>query len=275
FTTIEDVESGTPAAGLAVIPPSPTGSTVGGLIVVGGWFYQTPKQTSYTSGGLYFDTGGGASSQLDGVKLHGVTVFNWAGYCVQFKDGQNFEIIGGTYSGTQALGGGLGCHAITGPVKKLTCIGADLSATYTGEPDVVSNPQPYALVITAGANPDQIRYDRCRMLAYTGSPVSISGSPTNLFITNCPGYNDQNTPVSASAPTSLTSAAQLGYYGPSEINFSGGTPGPANPTSYTINTKTGTKTFSVTAASVYLSSPYDEIEISNLPTNSPFTWIGK
>lgn len=223
YTTIEDVESGTYSAGIAVMPPSSSGSEVGGIVVVGGWYYQTAG-SSYTNGGLYFDTGGGGPGQLDGVKLLGVNSFNWRGSCAEFHGGQNFEIVGGTYSGAIAgESGAVGCHVISGPIRNLSCRGADLSSTYTAKSLVAGAAQPYALVVSG--NPTNVWYDRCTMLGYTvnPSPVSVTGSPTNLRITNCPGYNDQNTPVSSTLPTSATSAASKGYYGPSEVNFSGGT----------------------------------------------------
>jgi hypothetical protein len=34
-------------------------------------------------------------------------------------------------------------------------------------------------------------------VGYPSNPISVSGSPTALLIGNCPGYNDQNTPIVA------------------------------------------------------------------------------
>jgi len=261
--TIIDVESGTPAAGLAVMPCGTGGSwVVGTVTVVGGYFTQTsPPHITYDNGGLYFDTGGGAASQLDGVKLIGVVSQGWMGPGLQINAGQNFEIVGGTYAGNGQGSGISAGHLISGNALNITATGVDLSATYTG-PGGTSSAQTYALYISG--NPSYVSYNGCLMLNYMGSPVQITGSPSHLRITNCPGYNDQNTPVSSSVPTASTMAASHNYYGPSQITFSGGTT-----SSYTLNSVT----YAITSGQINLASPYDTIYFNGIPTT--FSWIGK
>ena len=102
------------------------------------------------------------------------------------------------------------------------------------------------------------------------SPVSVTGTPTNLRITGCPGYNDRNLPLLAS-PGQLTtgiSAATLTnpYYGPSIFMY-------MNTTITPITLYIFGQAITANNGIYFLPNAYDTFHFSIAPTM--FTWIGK
>jgi hypothetical protein len=86
-----------------------------------------------------------------------------------------------------------------------------------------------------------------------------------LQITDCPGYNDQNTPVATGGFTGNQHAAALGYFGPSVLTWYNSTG--VFPT-ITLNSVTYGSNF----GSIYL-SPLDVFKFTAPPTT--ITWVGK
>ncbi len=85
----------------------------------------------------------------------------------------------------------------------------------------------FALLIKG--DPSYIQVDNCYMGGgWAASPESVSGAPGSLVITNCPGYNDENTPINTllniTAGRAYSAATQSGfggtnYYCPSFVMF--------------------------------------------------------
>jgi hypothetical protein len=223
---------------------------------------------------VYIDPAGGS---VNDVRFIGCTAYQSRGHGYEIRGGSNIEIIGGTSSGNGTTGGaGI---AITGNCGSCAFIGVNLDASY---PDAdLGFSQAWAFLCTSSPS-EQILLDGCSMQGYPSNPISVSGSPAALLIRNCPGYNDQNTPILAgiaNLPAGMAlSAATVGnhvtgatnYYGPSLVVFTAGGTG----LTFTINGSS--IAWSVPASgfvTYYVASPYDTIEFSNLPAH--FTWLGK
>lgn len=113
-------------------------------------------------------------------------------------------------------------------------------------------------------------------------PVAVTGSVIELVVTNCVGYNDQNTNIVGNGTISTgvaykaaTAGTVLGgtatnYFGPSFIMFT------ANSSGGTVAINGGTPQTLVDSQIVclYLNSPYDSIEFA---THAPsaLQWLGK
>ncbi len=219
----------------------------------------TPIVTIDANGGNLYD-----------VTLLDCTVFNMAHapmgqHGVSIASGTGIKIIGGTYS-NNGPGGGAGI-AITGvgPVSDVQIIGANLQPTYIGAPN--GNTQTYALLIAGSVS--GVLVSGCDMTGYgSAPPVSISGTPSYLLITDCRGYNDVNTPLGAS-PSQLTagvsaSTSSSPYYGPSVFAYSS-----ATPVTLTVFGQSMTASVGI----IFLPNPYDSISFISPPTS--FSWTGK
>lgn len=190
--------------------------------------------------------------------------------------------------GTPAGSDGTANIAVTGTVGPgvVTISNCDLRAQY--EPATVSNGQIYgnatsgstttqwAFLIPASATLSKctIHIDNCNMTGFIGNPVSVAGTlsgSATLLLTDCHGYNDIASVVTATQPvtggTGATTAAAQGYYGYSI--FSG-----TNTGSNTTFTWGGTKTYTLTANQVFSFRvhPYDSVVLSQSVTS--FHWIG-
>jgi hypothetical protein len=120
---------------------------------------------------------------------------------------------------------------------------------------------------TSGA-PVNLFIRDCDLSGYSSpaAPVHVVSPVTNLQIVDCPGYNDQGTLITSTAPTlgMAFTIARLGstpYYGPGEC--------------YVNNAETvkiSGQTTHLTTASFYL-QPLETIEIDTSVTN--FVAIGK
>jgi hypothetical protein len=179
--------------------------------------------------------------------------------------GSGIKIIGGTYS-NNGPGGGAGI-AITGTCQDIQIIGANLQPSYPDAPNV--NNQKYALLVSSNPTGAML-VSGCDMTGYSGSPVSVTTTQTNLFIYDCPGYNDRNTPLSATTLmlTTGVSAATCSdpYFGPSVIIYSG-------TATVTLHAFGSTTTITSNSGIVFLPSPYDSFYFNAPPMT--FSWIGK
>ncbi len=252
-------------------PPAGTTSTTAG-IKVAGCVLAKASDSNDAHAIVFIDLNGAPSNtQLNDISLLDCTVFSMAPtaalqYGLQITGGSNIKIIGGTYSNNGSSGGaGI---AITGPCTDVQIIGANLQPSYPSSPNV--HAQQYALLIASSAVvPGPILVSGCDMTGYSASPVSVAGTPTELLISSCPGYNDRNTALIATSAmlTSGINAATLStpYFGPSVFTFSNSTP-----LSVQVFGQTLTMSFGV----IFLPSPYDSIRFT---TTAPatFTWIGK
>jgi hypothetical protein len=211
---------------------------------------------------------GNDNSQLSDVTLLDCTVINYAPsssaiqHGLEIAGGTNIKIIGGTYSNN----GGAGI-AITGPCGEVQIIGASFEPTYFWAPNL--NNQSYGLLVSG--NPTGTVYvSDCDLSGYTGpgqQAVEVTGTPQELLIYNCPGYNDQNMGLNGgAAPTSSINAATCStpYYGPSVFVFSNSTA-----VSLYVFGQTITASFGI----IFLPSPYDSFYFSVAP--STFSWLGK
>lgn len=211
-----------------------------------------------------------SNTLLNDIGLIDCTVFNMAAdaplsqHGLEIASGSNIRIIGGTYSNNSSNGGaGI---AITGSPSGVKIIGANLQPSYAASPNVRN--QQYGLLISG--SPTYVRVASCDMTGYTLTgqrAVDVTGTPIDLLIQGCPGYNDQNTLLNGSvAPTSNINAATCTtpYFGPSVIVYSGSVPVVLHVFGETI-----TSSFGV----VFLPSPYDSFYFSAAPTT--FSWVGK
>ena len=209
--------------------------------------------------GVFIDTNGGANTQVDGIMFTDALVESWgtSGYLI--TTGQNIQIIGGRSSSNGTAGITL---SATGPTN-LECIGVDFSATYQNNPA-----QLQSVVIDVTSGTGDATFYNCPMLGY-GAGIAhvridsiVAGFILKFF--NCPGYNDQkiNIVAPSSMPTTVTSAALRGYYGPSQY-----TPG-TGATSYTLNGVM--KTITAVNQPITL-QPYDTIFQTGSAAGS---WVG-
>lgn len=210
----------------------------------------------------------GGNAAITDIEFVGCTAFQGLSHGYEIKQGQNIQIVGGTSSGNGPSGGaGI---AITGNCGACTFIGVNLDASYPNADKVQS--QSYAF-LCSGSPTAAVLLDSCSMKGYSGSPISITGSPSALLIQNCAGYNDQNTPLNGgTAPGGTTSAATSStpYYGPSLVIFTNGSAS----TTFSINGISSVVP-AYACVTTYLASPYDTIEFVGTSRPFSFTWLGK
>ena len=209
---------------------------------------------------------GNTNDQLNDITLLDCTVFNMGRsllpgqHGLAIASGSNVKVIGGTYSNNGLGGAGI---AITGACNDVQIIGVNLQPSYPGSPNV--NNQSYALLIS-GSPTGSVLVSNCDMTGYS-SPVHVTGTPTELIITNCSNYNDQNTPLNGSAaPLSSINAATCStpYFGPSIITWNHNLP---------VTVHVFGTTYTANSGIIFLPSPYDSFYLSVSPLI--FSWIGK
>jgi hypothetical protein len=211
---------------------------------------------------------GKESTTFHDITLLDCTVFNMASAPatqngVNIVNGSDVKIIGGTCSNNGYAG-----IAITGAATDVQVIGVNLQPSYPGAPSL--NNQQYALALAAGSSPAGILVSGCDMTGYSGSAVYVDPSitPTDFFIVDCPGYNDRNTPLTATASQLMAgvSASQCTspYFGPSVISYTS-----ASPVMLTVFGQTIIASMGV----IFLPSPYDEFSFNSVPTS--FLWTGQ
>jgi hypothetical protein len=225
----------------------------------------------------------------------------WNGPGMNMQGGTNIEVIGGYYS---CNGNGDNPTnpwapsgiALSGPVSGVRISNAacnnSLYDIYLTPPALAPATQEYGIYVRDGAT--SVRINGCdltgntingllvdtttpapsnvfvRHCDFTGvsAPVSVNmANPIpSLQITNCPGYNDQNTPVATGGFTGNQHAAALGYFGPSVVTWYNT---PAVSLTIILNGVDYTSNF----GSIYLTS-LDVFKFSPAAP-STITWIGK
>lgn len=115
------------------------------------------------------------------------------------------------------------------------------------------------------SEPDGVLIRDCNVAGNPSGDLKVTSTVANLQVSDCYGYNDQNTAIVPSSFTASHTAASLGYYGPSVVTWSDN-----SVTSLTL-TLNGTA-YSMKFGSVYLGLN-DSIQFSHTP--SEVTWIGK
>lgn len=258
----------------------PTSGTITGDKYTACTFTQDIGSTSVSSC-VYIDTNGQGNGNIFDIDFIGCTFWQANLHGLEINSGSNIHVIGGTMSGngTVATAGGLGgagC-AITGACGEVGLSGVNMNAQYATVFSAAN--QTWALLMT-GSPSSRISLNNCTMIqGYSSGPVKVTGTPTALFITNCPGYNDQNTlictsggaiapTVATSASTGSTLAGGINYYGPSLVIFTT----TATPTTFHYNATSQTVPANQ-YVTIYVSSPYDTIFFSTAPAS--FNWFGK
>lgn len=254
--------------------PASASNTVAGIKVTSCTLTKASDSTDGVNPIVRIDSNGNAQSLLNDIALIDCTVYNMAQpppttaqHGLVIAGGSNIRILGGTYSNNAPYGGaGI---AITGACEDVQIIGVNLQPSYPGAPNV--NTQKYALLVSSSPT-SAVIVSGCDMTGYSGPPVNVTATQTKLLITDCPGYNDQNTSIQTTAPTSSpgASASSPGsggtpYFGPSLIIWSG---------TVTVTLHLLTQTITSNFGIVFLPSPYDSLYFSG-GTPTHFSWIGK
>ncbi len=261
LVTILDCNVGTWSAGLQLLPQNSAGSFLREVRVASSSFTQSTGGT-YAAGGIFMNLPlGGANSQVETIKLIGVTSQGWKGPGLQILGGRNIQIVGGTYAGNGPSYAGI---AIGSTPANISIVGADLGAKYSE--DLTAQ----GTALSVAGSPNTILCKSCTMVGYSGVPITVSGTPSNLQVVECAGYNDKGILITGSAPTLNTALTigQLGstpYYGPGECYVLNAGNGPHY---VLIN---GNPTY-LTTGSFYL-QPLETIEIDS--SVGKFVAIGK
>ena len=253
----------------------------------------------------YVDTNLGANADVSGVEFVNCTIYSNVTtssphtgdpkngqYGLQLNAGDKVRVIGGSISNMGTRGtpqtDGTANIAITGAVGEVIINGVDLSpqAAIAAQ----QRPSQWGLLVT-GDIAGPITVSNCTFGTSNwgaGGPVSVTGTvsaSSPLYITNCPGYNDQNTsiasgtgstdfPTSTTGNTAATAGALTGginYYGPTLMLISVGSGG-----SQTLHINGISNTLPASSFSaISIASPYDVVYFSGTNHLSAFHWIGK
>ena len=240
-TDIRNCEIQCAQSALNIMLPSGATTATSGVKVTSCMLAKTNDSSADDPAGhavVIIDPQGSSNSLLNDITLLECTVFTMGSSAIlgqhglEIVGGTNIKIIGGTYS-NNSVNGGAGI-AITGACGDVQVIGANLQPTYpwTGTTMGSSlNNQQYGLLVSGGPT-GTIYVSNCDLTGYTNTmpymqqPVLVTGTaPNELFISNCPGYNDQNTHIRTTAPSGTASASSPGtggtpYFGPSVFIFS-------------------------------------------------------
>lgn len=220
FTRITDCEINA-AVAVNIVPPSDTGLIYGVYVAATSFAMLSGYTPTTPTSGVYIDTNGGANSNVEGIFLVDCLAYGYENAGVQINAGQDITISGGKYSsngtapGTAVSGAGI---AITGTCDHVLITGADCSGVF----DFVGGTQPYGVSVATGAS--NISVTNCDLTGNATGPLNVPTNGTDLRVTDCPGYNDQGTVVSSTAPPSGThfNGGYFGYYGPT-VFFATGT----------------------------------------------------
>lgn len=231
---------------------------------------------------IYSNVTGGTGQEppdtYDGIAQHNQ-------YGVQIGTADYVSIIGGQISNCGTKGGNDGTAnvCISGNPNKVIISSVDLNALYPGANsgqstgNMGAGASEYALLISG--SPKFVLVTNCSMEGFAASQVSVTGTPTSVLVQNCPGYNDQNTPINTllnittgRAYSAATQGANGGtnYYGPSFVMFKANTSGGT----FQYNSGTAQALLANQVVCLTLESPYDTIQFNTHPP-AAFTWIGK
>ena len=258
------------------------------------------KGQNSTNGAAIFliDSNGGASTNIDHISLVNNLIYSdvtSAGghtgvaqsgqYGLQIGTCQTVNITGGQISqvGTVAGSDGTANICISGVADSVIATGVNLNAYFYGSNggsstgSSGSNSSQYALLVSG--DPVYVQVDNCSMIGFAGTPVSVTGSPGAVYVTNCVGYNDQNTVINliANITTGVayeaaTQGANSGtsYFGPSFVMFTANSSGGT----FQVNGGTAQTLLASQVVCLTLVSPYDTIQF-NTHAPSAIMWVGK
>jgi hypothetical protein len=262
---------------------------------------------------VYIDTNGGSPSNVQGTDFIGNTIWSDVTggegqgghghhtgiaqnnqYGIQINVADSIRIIGGKIGqcGNAANLGADGSAniCISGLASSILIDSVDLGPTYSransggATGSMGSGASQYAILISATDFAGPMRVNNCDMSGFSGVPVLVSGSlgsGSPFIVTNCPGYNDQNTPINTLAHigtgvaySAATQGSHSGtnYYGPSFVMFTAASGTPVG--TFQVNGGTPQALLAGQLVTVFLDSPYDTIQF-NERVPAAFTWTGK
>jgi hypothetical protein len=264
--------------------------------------------TKYTLGGVYIDARIGI---VDVLRFVSCTSIGWPGPGLQILGGTtdstpncaHVEILGGEYSsngqgtGTQQFGIYIGASGEAADsisnvrIAAASCVGSVLgdsasqqygiyvtdgaSNVIIDHCDLTGNAAAAAFVgVGSGGAPTNVFIRNCNATGYTPGTALKFTSPGTVEVTDCAGYNDQNTELNGgTAPTGAVSASSCTtpYYGPSLVMFSN----PSGGGWSALTVHVSGPGYSMGFGSIYLPRPYDQIYFSSAPGSLTFHWIGK
>lgn len=187
-------------------------------------FARTPTSTS-VSAGVKVDpvTNGGSISD---IFFNNCMCHDWAGPGLEITGGQDIVITGGRFgqNATDSSMATSGAIAVTGAAVRVIIVGADCSGeipSYQSQPPA-ENPQPYSISVTGEVT--GMLVSACNLTNNGIGPIYAPNNGTDLWVSNCRGYNDQVKQLATSAPASGVrfNGTSYGYYGPSTFYISGG-----------------------------------------------------
>lgn len=246
-------------SGAAVLIDVSGGTSTDPKFVVQVWFESCEFNpaggsiTTYTDAGILI-TATDSNDVVDQIRFVDCYSCLWAGPGIRLAGGTNIEILGGFYScnGTNSspptpdLRSGID---VNGDVNGVRITGAACNNSvydiYLTTPGAAPSTQQYGVYVADGA--ESLRISNCDLtnnqaagLLVTGSTaapqnvfvkhcdftgstaaVGVTTPVTNLQVVDCPGYNDQGTPVTTAVPGSPFSATSFGYYGPATFYATG------------------------------------------------------
>jgi hypothetical protein len=212
FTYITDCEVDA-AAGLTIGPADNTGK-IYGVFVTACKFGMIKGYTPFTpTSGILINDAGGQNPNIEGIFIADCLVYGFPNAGLQIIAGQSITVVGGKYSsnGQAPLlpidGAGI---AITGSPAQVRIVGADCSGLFDFW---IGTTQPYGVSVSLGTN---LSINGCDLTNNATAALYVPSNGTDLRVTNCLGYNDQGTIVTATAPANNANfnGGTLGYYGP-------------------------------------------------------------
>lgn len=176
---------------------------------------------------VVIDTNSGTNNNVNDNSIRGATIYNNTVNVqsnqigVQLNQGAGIKVVHSTIGNMGPTGGAN--IAITGPLGNAIIKDNILIPTYPNAENGTSASE-YALLVSGSPTGIQLVQGN-DMTGYSGVPISVTGAPTALYALDNPGYNDANTVVSTTMPTTGAwfSLASLGYYGRGVFYISGGT----------------------------------------------------
>jgi hypothetical protein len=179
-------------------------------------FYRSGASQT-TTPGIYIDTNSTGNSPVSDIYFADCMSYSWGGAGLQINKGRNIQINGGRFGANASGTTGAGI-SITSTAANVLIGGADCSGTVVGQP----NTQPYGISVTA--NVAGVYVSNCNLTGNSNSPgIYINATSPQLEVTECAGYNDLGTPLSATPPLNSTfQNTTLGWYGPVGLYVSGG-----------------------------------------------------